>query len=274
MCKFYGYTRVSTRTQSEKGYGLDAQQQAIEKYTAEHGVKLEKIFTDAGISGAAADNATDEEAISKRTGLIELLSTLEAGDKIIVLNTSRLWRSKATSFLIPREIMNRKADVVSIEQPNYSLYNESPDDYLRNALMEILDTYDKLNVCLKLARGRTVKAKTGAKPAGICPYGYQYAPDKKSVIINPEEAQHVKFMFREGQKGRTLGQIADALNAQGVTTRRGGIWQRGSIQAILKNKFYTGVLTHAGQEIAGTHEPLISKIQYGKVQSQLKQRHR
>lgn len=273
MANFYGYTRVSTETQSEKGYGLDAQREAIEKYAAQNGITLAGFFTDAGISGNLKDDDADD-AINKRQGLIEMLAEITEGDTVIVLNTSRLWRSDMTKAIVRRELIKRSAHVVSIEQPRYNLYSKDPNDYLINAIMEALDVYERMSISLKLARGRTVKAKTGAKPAGVCPYGYEYAPDKKSVIVVPAEAQLVKFMFTEGQKGRSLGQIADALTAKGLQTRQGKTWQKGSIRAILRNEFYTGTLYHAGQPIKGTHEAIISKVQFGKVQAQLEKRHK
>ncbi len=270
---FYGYCRVSTETQAEKGYGLEAQRAAIEKYAAAQGLTLSGIFTDAGISGNLADDAGDD-AINKRQGLIEMLAALQDGDTVIILNTSRLWRSDMTKAIVRRELIKRKAHVISIEQPRYDLYNKDPNDYLINAIMEALDVYERMSISLKLARGRTVKAKTGAKPAGVCPYGYEYATDKKSVIVNEPEAQLVRFMFTEGQKGRSLGQIADALNGKQLLTRQGKAWSRGSVQVILRNEFYTGTLYHAGQPIKGTHEPIISKVQFGKVAAQLDKRHR
>ena len=94
------------------------------------------------------------------------------------------------------------------------------------------------------------------------------------MIVNDAEAQIVKFMYSEGQKGRSLGQIADALNGKQLLTRRGNSWSRGSVQAILRNEFYTGTLYHAGQPIKGTHEPIISKVQFGKVSAQLDKRHK
>lgn len=270
---FYGYTRVSTETQSEKGYGLDAQREAIEKYARAQGFELTSIYTDAGISGNLKDDAEDD-AINKRQGLIELLAALQDGDTVIVLNTSRLWRSDMTKAIVRRELIKRNAKVISIEQPRYDLYSKDPNDYLINAIMEALDVYERMSISLKLARGRTVKAKTGAKPAGVCPYGYEYAADKKSVIVNDAEAQLVRFMFTEGQKGRSLAQIQEALNDKHIQTRQGKEWSKGSIRAILRNEFYTGTLYHAGQPIKGTHEPIISKIQFGKVAAQLDKRHK
>lgn len=273
MCKFYGYCRVSTETQAEKGYGLEAQEKEIRKYATAHGLELEAVFTDAGISGNLKDTDEDE-AISKRAALMEMLSTLSAGDTVIVLNTSRLWRSDMTKAIIRRELMKHGAKILSVEQPKYDLYTKDPNDYLINAIMEALDVYERMSIALKLARGRTIKARGGDKPAGVAPFGYQYSPDKKHIDIDPEEAQAVKMIFTEGQKGQSLHQVANYLNAREIKTRRGKEWSAGNVQVIMRNRFYIGELTHQGKPIKGNHEPIISRVQFGKVQAQLDKRRR
>lgn len=273
MCKFYGYCRVSTETQAEKGYGLEAQEKEIRKYATAHGLELEAVFTDAGISGNLKDTDEDE-AISKRAALMEMLSTLNAGDTVIVLNTSRLWRSDMTKAIIRRELMKHGAKILSVEQPKYDLYTKDPNDYLINAIMEALDVYERMSIALKLARGRTIKARGGDKPAGVAPFGYQYSPDKKHIDIDPEEAQAVKMIFTEGQKGQSLHQVANYLNAREIKTRRGKEWSAGNVQVIMRNRFYIGELTHQGKPIKGNHEPIISRVQFGKVQAQLDKRRR
>ena len=288
MCKYYGYARVSTETQAEKGFGLEAQEQAIRKYAKDNGIELTNIFKDEGISANIHDDA-DDDALLKRQALMELLSDVEAGDTIIVLNTSRLWRSDMTKVLVRRELMKHQAKIISIEQPRYDLYSKDPNEFFINSMMELIDIYDRMNIALKLARGRSVKAHKGNKPAGICPYGYQYSDDKKSVIINEEQAQTVKFIFSEAQKGRSMQSIADALNEQGIPSRFAGMtkktrdgqevsfsgkWNRGAIHAIAHNRFYIGELEHDGQTIQGKHEPIISKVQFGKVQAALSKRHK
>lgn len=271
--KYYGYARVSTETQADKGYGLETQRTEIEKYSARQGVELATIYTDAGISGNIKDTE-DDDAINKRAGLVELLAVIEAGDAVIVLDTSRLWRSDMTKAIVRRELMKRGARVISIEQPKYDLYSKDPNDYLINAIMEALDVYERMSISLKLARGRTVKARGGDKPAGVCPYGYEYTPDKKGVTINDVEAATVRKMFSLGQTGQSLSQIADAINKTGAKTRHGKEFSKGSVSAILANRFYVGELIHAGQPIKGNHVPIISRVQYGKVQAQLARRKR
>lgn len=287
MCKYYGYIRVSTETQSEKGYGMDAQRDAIEKYAAANRITITDYFQDAGKSANIHDDAADDE-LTKRLALMELLSEVEAGDTVIVLNTSRLWRSDMTKVLVRRELIKRSVKLISIEQPRYDLYSKDPNDFLINAIMEALDIYDRMNINIKLARGRSMKASKGSKPAGICPFGYQYTADKKAVEINPDEAATVKKIFSEIQKGNSLQKVADMLNEEGIPTRYAGQqrkvkgesvtvsgkWTRGSLHVIAKNRFYIGELEHAGQTIQGTHPAIISKIQFGKVAAALERRHK
>lgn len=267
MCKYYGYIRVSTETQVEKGHGLEAQEDKIKEYAVKNGIDLEYIFRDEGISGNIKDT-DDDDAINKRAGLVNMLAAMKKDDAVIVLNTSRLWRSDMTRAIIRRELMRKCAHVISVEQPQYDLYTTSPNDYLINAIMEALDVYDRMSVSLKLARGRTTKAHTGVKACGTCPYGYRWN-EKKEVEADPYESTIVKHMFTLAQSKMSLRQIADTLNADGLTTRRGKLFQAGSVAAILHNDFYLGVLTHAGEKLEGNHPALVSKIQFGKVQAAL-----
>ena len=170
--------------------------------------------------------------------------------------------------------MKRGARIISVEQPKYDLYTKDPNDYLINAIMEALDVYERMSISLKLARGRTMKAKGGDKPAGVCPMGYRYTADKKHVEVDPEEASTVRRIFTEAQKGHSLNRIAAILNSLGIKTRRGNAWSGGSIQIILRNRFYIGELQHQGKAVKGSHEPLISKVQFGKCQAQLDKRRR
>lgn len=269
----YGYTRVSTSTQVEHGYGLDTQQAAIEKYCQENGLTLTRIYTDAGISGAVDDGA-DETALHKRAGLVDMLAAVQEGDTIIILNTSRLWRSQAAQALIKRELLRKGVDVISIEQPRFSLQAQDPNDRLISGILSLLDEWERLSICLKLAKGRQTKAAGGDKPCGNCPLGYVHSADKKRVEIDEAAAPIIKRIFSLAQSGHSLQKIADTLNGEGVKTQRGGAWSKAALSVILNNRFYIGELTHAGKAIKGNHKPIISKVQFGKVQAALSRRHK
>ena len=264
---YYGYIRVSTETQAEKGGGLDVQRSAIEKYAKENGIEIARLFCDAGISGTQENRPALDEL---------LLETIREGDTIIVHNTSRLWRSIFAQATVMKAVIQAKANIKSIDEPSFDIYlfQKDPENFMITGMMGMLDQWERMTIARKLARGRTSKASKGDKPAGNCPYGYRYSADKKHIEPDPAEVPILRQIFTEGQKGTSLDKICKLLNDQGIRTRRGNLWQKGSLHTILKNNFYTGIVTHQGKEIPGNHEPLISKIQFGKVQANLRRNHR
>lgn len=282
MCKYYGYIRVSTETQAEKGGGLAVQEKAITDYARENNITVSEIFKDAGISGTKESRPELDRL---------LIETIKEGDVIIVHNTSRLWRDIFAQATIMKAVMSVKANIRSIDDPDFDVYKymTDPSNFMISSMMGMLDQWERMTIARKLARGRASKANHGNKPAGLCPYGYQYADDKKSVIVNEDQAQTVKFIFSEAQKGKSMQSIADALNEKGIPSRFAGMtkktkdgqevsysgkWNRGAIHAIVHNRFYIGELEHDGRTIQGKHEPIISRVQFGKVNSALSKRHK
>jgi len=263
---YYGYIRVSTETQAEKGGGLDVQRSAIEKYARDNGIEITRLFCDAGISGTQESRPELDEL---------LLETIREGDTIIVHNTSRLWRSIFAQATVMKAVIQAKANIKSIDEPSFDIYlfQKDPENFMITGMMGMLDQWERMTIARKLARGRTSKANKGDKPAGNCPYGYRYTADKKHIEPDPAEVPVLRLIFSEAQKGQSMAKIAQLLTDQGYKTRKGGEWNRGTINQLLKNKFYTGIVTHQGKEIPGNHEPLISKVQFGKVQAQLKRKH-
>lgn len=148
-----GYIRVSTQGQAKDGYSLKYQEEEIKAYCKEQGWNLVQIFRDEGISGAKLN----EEALEiDRVGLQEMLAHLSSVQiqYVVVLNTSRLWRSDIVKVLIQRELKKYGCEIKSIEQPSYSIHKKDPNDFLVNGLMELLDQYQRLEIALKLTKGR------------------------------------------------------------------------------------------------------------------------
>lgn len=257
-----GYIRVSTTTQLEKGHGLKTQENAIVDYCEKNKLQLVNIYRDEGISGT----------IVNRQGLTDLLGSLMEVKKVVVMNTSRLWRSDTVKVLVHRELKRFGADVISIEQPTYSIYTKDPSDFLINGMMELLDQYERMSIAMKLSKGRRTKAKTGDKACGTAPLGYIWSHAK--VEIDEANAKVIQLIFSKYMELRSVDKVIRYLRESGFTTNRGRSFSKQSIVDILRNDFYKGILRHGDLELVGNHTPLVNHIVFGKVQALLKRNNR
>ena len=254
--KVFGYVRVSTTGQVKEGFSLDQQKEEIIKFCQDNAYELLKIYEDAGISGAKVD---EDDLSIDRPGLQEMLADITKDVKyVVVLTTSRLWRSDMVKAIIQRNLRKIGADVKAIDRPNYSIYDNDPTSLLINGMMELLDMYERLEIAKRLRRGRKAKASKGGYAGGNAPIGYTRERNAKKLMIDPNRVEIVKHVFRVKKQNQniTLDEIADSLHKAGFTTSSGRRYHRAQIKRILDNRnFYIGLYSYDGiYDVAGQHE--------------------
>lgn len=181
-------------------------------------------------------------------------------DYVIVLNTSRLWRSDIVKVLIQRELKRYGCDIKSIEQPFYSIHKKDPNDFLVNGLMELIDQYQRLEIALKLTKGRNKKAKEGGYAGGRVTFGYMKQKGEKELKIHNNHAEVVKRLFELKQIHRKWSQsrLAEALNDEGYQTTQGKAFTKVQVKRILdRESFYQGIYTYGQKQANGKHEAII-----------------
>ena len=71
-------------------------------------------------------------------------------------------------------------------------------------------------------------------------YGYDINPDGE-LVVNPDEARVVCWIFEQCLAGNSLGKIAAGLERQGIPSPTGRPrWNREAIDKLLSNEKYTG----------------------------------
>ena len=71
--------------------------------------------------------------------------------------------------------------------------------------------------------------------------GYDYSVEKGNIIINAEEADIVRYIFRRYLEGAGATVIGHELDEMGCATKRGNKqWNSSTVLGILKNEKYRG----------------------------------
>ncbi len=84
----------------------------------------------------------------------------------------------------------------------------------------------------RLERGRQVKAQNGGY-AGYGSPAFGQESVNGELVENEKEQEVIELIRRHHKSGKSLQQIADWLNQQGYTTKRGSEWKRISIKRVL-----------------------------------------
>ena len=207
--RLLGYVRVSTDEQAASGLGLAAQEASI-RAAVEHtpGAELVDITADEGHSGKDMD----------RPALMAAMSRLAAGDAdgLIVAKLDRASRSVG-DFASLLEWLD--AAGATFKALDLGIDTSTAAGRLVANVMVSVGQWERETIAQ-----RTVDALAAKRAAG----GPISGP---SVADQPELADKIRAWKAMEW---TMQAIADALNAEGVPTLRGGVeWRPSSVQAAI-----------------------------------------
>jgi Recombinase len=97
--------------------------------------------------------------------------------------------------------------------------------------MEV-ENFRELEVWERLEQARKAKAAQGGYAGYGSPAFGQISIDGE-LAENPDEQQIIELIRRHHKSGKSLQQVADWLNHNGYTTKRGHQWQRISVKRVL-----------------------------------------
>ncbi len=259
------YIRVSTEDQTE--YSPDSQLKKIKEYTKAHHLLLPEafIFLDEGISGK---NARNRPAFMKMIQMAR--QKPRPFDLILVWKFSRFARSRQDSIFY-KSMLKKDCGihVVSITEQ----LSDDPTAILIEALLEAMDEYYSINLAQEVRRGMNEKFSRGGV-VSVPPFGYRMGPEHFEP--DPDKAPFLPMIFQDFLNGSSFRQIALRLNALGVCTVRGNLFESRSVEYILTNPTYIGKLRRSsGKEEAsmllvdGRHPALIDPETFRQVQNRI-----
>jgi len=288
------YIRVSTQRQREK-FSLPAQRKILTDYAKSKGWSY-VVYDEGAGSG---------ETIENRPQILRLLQ--DAKDRkfqvCLVIELERLSRDEDLLdwLTIKKTFRDNKIKIATPAQ-TYDLEDDE-DDFLSD-LFGALAKREKKKLLKRMKRGSLEAVTKGVYIGNHFRLGYRYDKTVKNLVVDPEEAEIVKLIFKlcnEDNLGTV--KIAEYLNSRRIPAplefaqKKGilkkdsklkiGSWTGGVVWRILTNPIYYGLyhynkVEHKNQKVIGkrpekewvkmTVEPIITYEDFEWAQENIKNR--
>lgn len=232
----FSYIRISSRGQ-EKGYGRELQLKAIQELCKCKGYELAGTYIDSAISGT-------EKGFESREAFHRMVLDCQEKQikKILIYDLSRLWRDDVTKIFIKKELLKNGLEILSYNQPQYSMDSSDPSEYLISNLLDALATFDRMTILSRLNAGRKAKLAIGKFSGGGVSLGYR--AENKDLVVDENEIKLVKKIFAMKRKGLSTYAIAKQLTNAGIKGKLGGKIEPSTIRNVIKSKMYKGYLKY------------------------------
>lgn len=262
------YCRVST-DKEEQERSLEIQMESFEELIEKNpDWELVEIYADPGKSGTSVKN---------RKEFLRMIEDARAGkiDYILAKSVSRFARNTLDTLNYTRQLHDMGVGVY-FETENLNTGVDNSEILLTMFASFSQELAHDISEWIK--NGLRKNAELGRVRYHAC-YGYTGKGKEKWVVVS-EEAEIIRRIFDSYVKGKTIREIADELNDEGLVTRSGSKWLCSTIGNMLRNEKYVGdylfqksfienFLTHkivnnADMKlpqfyIKDNHEPIVSK---------------
>lgn len=269
------YCRVSTDDEDQ----IKSYNSMVRYYTDL--IKSNKQWVFAGVF---ADKAITGTKTDKREEFQLLIQECLSGniDLVIAKSIPRFARNTLDTLKYVRMLRERNIAVYfEVEK-----INTLKDGEFLLTILSSVAQQEVENTSAYVKKGLKMKMKRGELVGFQGCLGYDYDVVTKSLSINEEGAETVRYIFDRYVAGAGSTMIARELNEQGIPTIKGNPWTSSSVMGIINNEKYKGDillgktftvdpiskrrLENLGEEdrfyIKNHHEPIISEEKFARAQ--------
>src|SRR5574340_751128 len=269
------YTRKSTEEGLQQEFNsLDAQREAAEAFIRsqkhEGWEPLPDLYDDGGYTGGNMD----------RPALQRLIDDINrrAIDCVVVYKVDRLSRSLLDFAKLMELFDKRGVSFVSVTQ-QFNTTNS-----LGRLTLNILLSFAQFEreIISERTRDKLSAARRKGKWIGGHPMlGYDIDPKGGRILVNADEAQHVRTMYDLYLKLGTLNAVWEEVGrrdwrskqwtTEAGVTRGGKPISKSGLYGILTHALYNGMVDHKGILYPGEHERIVEQKVWDRVQEGLRE---
>jgi site-specific DNA recombinase len=251
------YARVSSKEQ-EQGYSIPAQQELLRRYAAQKGVAVAREFVD--VESAKA---------SGRPGFVAMVEYLRQNPgcrMVLAEKTDRLYRN--LKDYVTMDELGVEIHMVK-ENEILSRSSRSAQKFMHGIRVLMAKNYID-NLSEEVKKGLHTKASQKLWPS-FAPPGYRNmvsAAGKRIISPDPVLGPVVTWLFEWFASGEySLKSLARKAYAEGFRFRKSqNKVPVATLQKILRKRIYMGDFDYAGVRYPGSHEPLVPRETWERVQ--------
>lgn len=249
---FYG--RYSSHSQRDAS--IEQQLSECEAYARANNLEIVKVYADRHLSGTS----------DKRPQFQQMLKDAAHAQwkYVIVWKLDRFARNRYDSAMYKYRLKKYGIRVL------YAMESipDGPEGILLESILEGSAEYYSANLSQNIKRGMRYNAMNCMVNSGSIPLGYCKGPDGRYAIAE-DEAETVREIYRKTSSGVSFVEIANDLNARGIKTKTGGLWNKSSFHRMLKNPAYIGTYRFADITMEDGMPAIVSKELFYSVQQRL-----
>ena len=225
------YCRVSTDSEDQ----INSYKSQVQYYT-----DLIKSNSEWSLAGIYADEAITGTQVTKREDFQRLINDCMNGDidLIVTKSISRFARNTLDTLKYVR-MLKEKGIAVFFEEENINTL--TMDGELLLVILSSVAQQEVENISANVKKGLKMKMQRGELVGFQGCLGYDYHPEDKTITVNEEEAEIVRYIFKRYIEGAGGSVIARELQNLGYKTKRGSTtWAETTVIGIIKNEKYKG----------------------------------
>lgn len=212
---YVAYYRVSTAKQGRSGLGLEAQRHAVESF--------------ANCTGCILAEYVEVES-GKRNNRPQLAAAIEhakrTGARLVIAKLDRLSRNAGFIFTLKES----GVDFVAADMPDANTLTIGIFATLAQHERELISERTRAALAARKARGLSLGTPANLNEAARAK-GHQANRTNALEAKANRQAYELATLYRGN--GLSFRSIANKLNENGYTTRRGCTWRPGSVQRLL-----------------------------------------
>ncbi|MAE10080.1 MAG: hypothetical protein CMF78_02665 [Candidatus Marinimicrobia bacterium] len=261
--KYFLYARKSTEDEERQVMSIEAQLVELAEFAKRENIEIIEQFIESKSAKKPGRKVFNE--------MMEKVHASRESIGLLAWHPDRLARNSIDGGQIIYLIDQEK--IASLRFPTF-WFEPTPQGLFMLQVAFGQSKYYSDNLSENVKRGKRQKLRRGEYP-GKAPLGYVNNPKTRNIDVDPVKSKITQKAFEEFANGKhSLKSLGERLSFWGVVSSTGKSLAKATIQRMLTQQAYIGLIVENGETYEGNFKPIVSRATFEMVQKVLKERGR